>query len=495
MSMNKGSNKGHSKGTKPKGKAESKLGVSPKDSREPKGRKAVLNDTVLLESMLASTNDALVFTDREGIIIKISKAYASFLGKKVEECIGRHIADIIENTRMPVVMETGVAEIAQLQKIKGHTIIATRIPIKKNKKVIGSFGRVIFKDLRELSSMHDHILDLQENLNLYKTKFESLSSTHYSIDDIIGRSRLVTAAKENMMRFSNSNSNIIIFGESGTGKELFAHAIHSMSSRSESPFISVNCSSIPSELLESEFFGYVEGAFTGSKKGGKLGLFHAADKGTLFLDEIGDLPLHMQAKLLRAIQEKEVRRIGATVSEKVNVRIIAATNKDLLKMVNGGLFRDDLYYRLNVLMLVIPPLRDRMEDMPILVNELLLKIADKNSVIINGIDEEALKSLYGYSWPGNVRELENVLERATNFLGTDRVIHKEHILLNSNKENTGINLSGELKTVMNRMERHVIESVLIKNNGNRTKSAKELGISRTSLYEKMEKHELNNVKE
>ena len=448
-----------------------------------------INDRILLNSMMASTNDAIVFTNREGIIIKMSKAYSTYLNKSLDECIGKHVIDVIQNTRMHKVMETGVAEIAQLQEINGRTMIATRIPIKHNGKIIGAFGRVVFKDLRELSSMHESILELQNNLNAYRDKFESLSSSHYSIDDIIGKSDIIINTKSVVRKFAKGKSNVLILGETGTGKELFAHAIHALSERRNKPFLSINCASIPSELIESEFFGYVDGAFTGSRRGGKLGLFHAADKGTLFLDEIGDLPLYMQVKLLRALQEKEIRRIGANFNEKIDVRIIAATNKKLIDMVNANKFREDLYYRLNVVSITIPPLRERLEDIPLLVKELLFRISSKNGILIEGIDDDAIKLLQTYNWPGNIREMENVIERSSNFLDKDRIIHKEHIYLNSD-DNLHVEFTGKLSEIVNRAEKTAIKNSLEANGGNKSKTARALGLSRTSLYEKMRKHNI-----
>ena len=465
------------------------IGANPSPVSEPLSYDTSLTDGLLLETMLASSNDAIIFTDKNGIIVKISEAYTKFLNKTVEDCVGRPVEEIIENTRLPVVMKTGQAEIAQLHEINGKTMIATRIPLIVDGKVVGSFGRVMFKDIRELKVMHANLLELQDSLHLYKSKFETLSAARYGIDNIIGNSASITSLKHLLRQVAASRSNVLILGESGTGKELFAHAIHSLSPRSHMPLISINCASFPTELIESELFGYVGGSFTGSRREGKMGLFHAADNGTLFLDEIGDLPLHMQVKLLRAIQEEEIRRVGATESEKVNVRIIAATNKDLLDMVKHGTFRDDLYYRLNVVNLSIPPLRERMEDLSLIVDELILKISEKNEIIINGIDEAAMTKLREYNWPGNIRELENVLERSAIFLGPDRIIHGREIELNNVSEINACH-SGSLKDYMANLEKSIIISTLNQNKGVKSATARALGLSRTSLYEKLEKYDL-----
>lgn len=204
-------------------------------------------------------------------------------------------------------------------------------------------------------------------------------------------------------------------GESGTGKELFAHSIHAGSMRRKAPFVCVNCGSIPEQLIESELFGYEEGAFTGARKGGKIGLFPAAHGGTIFLDEIGELPLPMQVRLLRVLQDREIQRVGSNVREKVNVRVVAATNRNLYQMVKKGEFRSDLYYRLNVVTLHLPLLRERKEDLPLLIRMILSKISKKENLGAIEISREAMDHLLRYDWPGNVRELENVLERAVNF--------------------------------------------------------------------------------
>lgn len=445
------------------------------------------NDSFLLNTMLTATNDAIVFTDKDGFITKMSDAYATFLKRDLKDCIGKHISQIIENTRMPIVLQTGVAEIAQLHEINGEKMIATRIPMKKNGEIVGSFGRVIFKNISELDALYTSISEMKKTLTLYKDKFNTLSSARYSLDDIIGNSQSLLRLKETVQKMGGSNSNILILGESGTGKELFAHAIHNSSNRCNMPLICVNCASIPWELMESEFFGYTEGSFTGGKKGGKIGLFHAADHGTLFLDEIGDLPIHMQVKLLRALQEREIRRIGSSVSEEVDVRIITATGKNLLELVHANKFRDDLYYRLNVVNIHIPPLRERLEDLPLLVDSLLQKIGKKNQVIIEGITAAAMNKLRNYNWPGNVRELENVLERSSNFLESDRTIHRRQIILNNKDIDLSKDISS-LKEYMDNAEKQFITHVIKSNKGNKSQTAKDLKISRTSLYEKLDKY-------
>lgn len=444
----------------------------------------------LLNTVMEATNDAIVYVNKEGIIEMFSNAYADFLEINKEDAIGKHVTEVIENTRMHIVAKSGRPEIAQVQKIKGRKMIATRIPVYANGKIVGAVGKVLFKDLDELHSLYVEINKIEKELNLYKDEFKKLNMAKYDLDSIVSKSDIMRELKELTARAAKTNSNVLILGESGTGKELFAHAIHNNSKRKNFPFVKVNCGAIPFELLESELFGYEEGSFTGAKKGGKIGKFKAADGGTIFLDEIGDLPMNMQVKLLRVLQDKEIERIGSNYSEKIDVRVIAATNKDLEKMVSEGLFRLDLYYRLNVVSIKIPPLRERKEDIPILANYLIKKISEAENVRVDKILDETLEYLKKYDWPGNVRELENILERAINFLDRDVVIRPQHLP----SKITGISSYKEiksLKSVLEEVEKQTIIDSLIIANGNKTLAANILDISRTSLYEKIMKYNID----
>lgn len=250
-----------------------------------------------------------------------------------------------------------------------------------------------------------------------------------TVDDIIGESESIIRVKKNALKAAESSSTILITGESGTGKEMFARAIHFHSSRGDRPFITINCAAIPEELLESELFGYEEGAFTGAKKGGKLGMFERANKGTIFLDEIGDMSIHLQAKLLRVLQEKEIQKVGGKSGVKVDVRIISATNKNLPELVKNGMFREDLYYRLNVLPIELPSLKERKGDIPLLVDYMVKVYSKKLDKNISGVSEEVLNMLEEYNWPGNIRELQNVIEFCIN-MTNGNIINDINILRN-----------------------------------------------------------------
>ena len=447
------------------------------------------NSNYFLDVMLNETGECIVFVDKKGNIEELSEAYANFLGVNRDAVIGKPVEEVIENTRLPDVIKSRKAELAQAHKINGRNMIASRIPIIRNGEVEGAFGRVLFKNVEELDKLYKKIGELTDELNFYEKSFMEANSSKYNADDIIGESPAMSQLKNTIKHVSFSKSNVLILGESGTGKELVAHAIHSEYFGDKKPFVCVNCAAIPSELMESELFGYEEGSFTGAKKGGKIGMFQAADGGTLFLDEIGEMPLHMQAKLLRVLQDKSVKKVGSNEAKKVNVRLIAATNRDLEKMVQDGTFREDLYFRLNVISLEIPPLRERIEDIPVIVDALIKKVSGNPYIEISGISPRALEYIKKYHWPGNVRELENVIEHAANFVDEGGLIQTKHLPSNV----TGIvesSYSKGLKEMLAEVERQAIIDALIKQGGSRTRAAKVLGLSRTSLYEKMEKYDI-----
>lgn len=453
------------------------------------------NTQLLSYVLMNDPSEKIVVVDRDGVVIELSNAYAEFLRVDREKSLGQHVTKVIENTRMHVVLKTGVAEMEATQEINGHRMIANRIPIFDNGQIVGAYGRVIFRDLQELDSLYNRVVKIEEELKYYKDNFTSSNTAKYSIGDIIGNSALIKEARDKIVRVGKSTSNVLIVGESGTGKELYAHALHLESPRKNQAFICLNCAAVPNELLESELFGYTEGSFTGAKKGGKIGILKAADGGTVFLDEIAEMSLPMQAKMLRVLQEREVQRIGATSPETVDVRIIAATNKDIKELVEQGLFREDLYYRLNVVQIPIPPLRYRKDDIPLLSKHFIEKANEKNRMNIKGISDEAMEYLMDYEWPGNIRELENIIEGAGNFIGEDGMITPHQlppqIAANASIVTKDENLAEQLEEV----EKNIILRSLMNNHGSKVATAKALGISRTSLYEKMQKHDISYSKE
>ena len=433
--------------------------------------------------IMDALEDAIVIVDRNGFIIDMSYEYRKFLNIR-GEVVGKHVTDVIENTRLHLVCKTGKKEFADLQKINTQSIIATRVPIIINGEIIGAIGKVLFKDTDDLGEMTKKIRTMEGEISKYKSALSLENSAKYDLENIITKNPEMLELKERIKSIAKTNSDILIQGESGTGKELFAHAIYQNSKRVGMPFVKVNCSAIPYELMESELFGYEEGAFTGARKGGKIGKFEAANGGIIFLDEIGEIPLNMQGKLLRVLEEREIEKLGSVKEKKVDVRVIAVTNRNLEKMVEDGTFRLDLYHRLNIVNLYIPPLRERIEDIEILSNHLVGKLAKFEEIDVFGISKETMEVLKTYPWYGNVRELKNTLERAINFLGDDNIIEPGHLPPNMliNLENIEVN---NLKESIENLERIEIVKALFATAGNKVEAARKLGISRTNLYKKI----------
>lgn len=446
-----------------------------------------------LESALESIFEGVVVVDKGGYITMLNRAYCEFLEVDPKEVIGKHVTDVIQNTRMHIVAQTGKSEVAEMQQIRDSNTVVTRIPIMKDGETVGAVGKVMFKDIKDLKMLAKKFSHLQSELEYYKEELRKVQGGNYTLENIIGSSEKIEWLKSIASKAARGSSTVLVLGESGTGKELFAHAIHNASLRRHGPFIKVNCAAVPENLLESELFGYDEGAFTGARKGGKPGKFELANGGTIFLDEIGDMTLGMQAKLLRVLQEREIERVGGTKSIKVDLRIIAATNRDLEGMIEKGEFRQDLYYRLNVITLQIPPLRERIEDIPVLSEALLNKINVQLNCEVEGIAPEAMELLLQYQWPGNIRELENALERAVNLMDDEPFILPEHLppqLRKRYRPKENDDSAKDLTEARSDAERQAILKALEAAGGNRTKAAKILGVHRSGLYQKLQKYNL-----
>ncbi|MFS0644422.1 sigma 54-interacting transcriptional regulator [Siminovitchia sp. 179-K 8D1 HS] len=443
------------------------------------------------ENALNQLSECILGVDDKGNVNFLSRSYANLLGiDDPNSVIGKHCTEVVENTRMHIVIQTGETEIGHLMKIGGKTVLATRIPIFQNGKITGAIGKIMFHDVDEFKALANRVQEMESKIAFYEKEMKRIRGAKYSFQSIVGNSAKIREVKNNAQKVARSRSTVLIKGETGTGKELFAHAIHLASPRSAGPFIPVNCAAIPKELLEAELFGYESGAFTGAKKTGKQGKFELANNGTLFLDEIGDLPLDMQAKLLRALERKEIERIGGTTSKKIDVRIIAATNQDLWEMTREGSFRDDLYYRLNVFMLDIPSLRERKEDIIPIASHLMQKLNGEMGVNVTAMNGAVQQVFLSYHWPGNIRELENVLERSMNVVENDGLIQMHHLPVYLRKRRSSMETDGifSLKNQMEEAEKRAILKALEKTEGNRQKAAKLLGIHRASLYRKIEKY-------
>ncbi|NQD67500.1 sigma 54-interacting transcriptional regulator, partial [Bacillus haikouensis] len=375
---------------------------------------------------------------------------------------------------------------------KRKEVIVNVAPIIVNGKLKGSVG--VIHDMSEIQSLTQELDRARRIIRTLEAK--------YMFEDIIGDSEEMQLAIEQAKLGAKTPATVLLRGESGTGKELFAHAIHNASDRKFNKFLRVNCAALSESLLESELFGYEEGAFSGAKRGGKRGLFEEADKGSIFLDEIGELSANTQAKLLRVLQENEIVRVGGTKSISINVRVIAATNVNLEKGIADGSFREDLYYRLNRMPIQIPPLRNRKKDIPLISETLIAKINQDYGRNVDGITKDALKRLMEYRWPGNVRELENVLGRAIIFMKynetTIDVHHLPPLESSSRKADeysmkSRVSADKDLNSQLEEYEKKIIQEVLEQNNGNKTAAAKTLNVSVRNLYYKLEKYNIETT--
>lgn len=447
----------------------------------------------LLEAILNSTQDAISVVDEKGLGVYINPAYTRMTGLTEKDVIGK-----------PATVDIAEGESIHMQVLK------TQKPIKNAFLKVGPNGRHVIVDIApvfikgklrgSVGVIHDitDMRNLTKELEQAKQIIRNLEAK-YTFDDIIGEHPTLMQSIDRAKKAADTPVTVLLRGESGTGKEIFAHAIHNASSRKNNQFIRVNCAALQESLLNSELFGYVEGAFTGASKGGKKGLFEKANGGTIFLDEIGEISPNTQAKILRTLQEKEIIPVGGNQPINIDVRIIAATNIDLEKAVEEKAFRKDLYYRLNVFPIYISELKDRRSDIYLLCTHLIRKFNQEYGRNVNDISEAAIQVLMDYHWPGNIRELENVIGRAMiNMKIGEKTIDFHHLpilltnkkLLNNTnypKQNTD---DTSLKSFLEESEKNYIRELLNKNENNKTKTAKELEISIRSLYYKLEKYQL-----
>jgi len=444
-----------------------------------------------LETGLEHLPEGIIMVDTAGYITSITNSYCEFLGVKKEQVIGKHVTKVIENTRMHEVVQTGIPEIGDMQRIKDKDVVVMRIPIRVNGEIVGAIGQLMFQDVSDLTKLAAKLQITEKKLEYYKQEYQRWQKSRYSIKNIIGKSQEVIKLKEMVNKVAQYHSTILLRGESGTGKELIAHAIHEASNRGNAPFVRVNCAAIPKELLEAELFGYEEGSFTGAKKKGKPGKFELAEGGTIFLDEIGDMPLEMQVKLLRVLQEKEVERVGGAGVIPIDARVIASTNRNLEQMIAQKNFRYDLYYRLNVVTLLLPNLREMREDIEAITDYLIEQLNEEFGTRVDGISEEVRSLFMSYNWPGNVRELRNTLERAVNVIEGTRIRLKDlPIYLQELDQQPHRLVAGDsmLNREIETAEKKAIVSALKKANYNKLKAARLLDVHRATLYRKMQKY-------
>jgi transcriptional regulator with PAS, ATPase and Fis domain len=445
----------------------------------------------MMKLILDSIHNGVMITDANGYVTHFNRPYGEFLGVDPVAQIGKHCTKVIENTRMHIVAKTGVPEINQSHLIKGQRMVVQRIPIKKDGRVIAVFGQVMFKNVRDVGRLAKRLSLLESKVEHYEQELISLRSTRHTLESIVGDSGVMQTLKKEALKAAATQYPVLITGESGTGKELFAQGIHHASARRVYPFVRINCSAIPKDLLESELFGYEKGAFTGAHSGGKPGKLELAKHGTVFLDEIGDLPLPMQPKMLRVIEDREFERIGGTSVIRSDFRLIAATNQNLEEMLADRRFRKDLFYRLNVIPLHIPPLRERREDILPLVRHFLNQAAEEAFLPEITLDPDAEDIFRSYHWPGNIRELSNVLERILSSLegNTIQLSDLPFYLYRSRKIASKLS-AVSIRDVQSRAEKEAILHALRLTRYNKSRAATMLGIHRTHLYKKIKKYGL-----
>ena len=431
-----------------------------------------------LEILLNSMNKAVVSIDKEGNIDKYNVKFKEIFNMRDDNIDGENIFQLLDFIKKP-----------STNDLKKHkTGVFYYKENSRNLKGIYNVSEIAVKN-----KLKGYVIDFIENKDAIKNYNKINKDYKITLDNIISESEIMEHTKQKALIASKSNSTVLITGESGTGKELFARAIHNHSDRVDNTFVTVNCAAIPDNLLESELFGYEEGAFTGAKKGGKLGKFEIAHKGTIFLDEIGDMSLHLQGKLLRVLQERELDKIGGKSNILIDVRVIAATNKNLVELVEKGQFREDLYYRLNVIPITLPALRQRKDDIPLLIDYMIKEYAHKLNKEVIGIEDDAKKTLIDYSWPGNVRELQNVIEYSIN-MSNSSLLNLDIIPNNikSKYYDEKSNKYEDIRTLED-LEKEEISKALNKfkhYKKDKELAAKALGISRATLYRKLEKYNL-----
>ncbi|KON82870.1 Fis family transcriptional regulator [Rossellomorea marisflavi] len=438
-----------------------------------------------LEGVIEAIHDGILVIDRSGTVQLINEEYTQITGVKRDQIIGKPLLQVRPSAKLPQVLKDGRAREGVFRKEKSMEYVVDMAPIIKDDEVVGAVS--VCKSIPEVYQLSEELKRSRKRVQQLKQAFGRIHQSTYTFSHIIGQNKDLLHMIERAKKAAATNLSILLTGESGTGKELVAQSIHHTSSRSSSPFVPVNCAAIPSALLESELFGYEKGAFTSSNEDGKSGLFELAHGGTLFLDEIGDMPVDLQSKLLRVLQEGTFRKIGGLEEQKVDVRIIAATNKDLPSMVANKKFREDLFYRINTIQLAIPPLRKRKDDIPAILTSLLKEQGNTNIQVA----PQAMSTLHQYEWPGNIRELKNAVHYAISMC-EGSTISVEH-LPDTIRPTTGYRPTDRprlLEDVLRDTEREVIVSVLNKTGTSvvgKKAAAKQLGISLASLYNKLSK--------
>jgi transcriptional regulator with PAS, ATPase and Fis domain len=433
--------------------------------------------------------EGCLIVDREARVVMINDRYAARLGVDPAKVIGQEIESFLPNSLMRQVVVTGKPILLEIFETHGQVFLVIRMPVRDDDgEVVGAMAFALYSDLEALKPLFDRFSQLRTELASVHKKLAEARRSKYTFSSFIGNSPATMEAKRLARRAAHMGAPVLLHGETGTGKELLAHAIHAGGARAERPFVTVNVAAIPENLLEAEFFGVAPGAYTGAERKPRPGKFELADGGTLFLDEIGDMPLALQSKLLRVLQDQEFEPLGSNRVIRVDVRILAATSRDLAAMAADGRFRKDLFYRLNVLTIPLPPLRERLDDLPMLCEHLLEKTGSKTGSPGRELSPGAMELLRRHAWPGNVRELQNVLERA--MMNTDAhtlqvADFKELEVLPRRAEADILPQGCTFAEAVAEAEHRILASALEDCHGNVAEAARRLGIGRATFYRRM----------
>lgn len=443
--------------------------------------------------------DAVSILDTSGKYLYANEKWFELTKLDPSKILNRYAWDVFPDTGVRPVLSTHEPVIGHVVSVEDTKLFTSYYPIIKNDKFIGVLIFVFLNGMKNAINFSRMVSSLQQELSDYKSRVDTLCNANYSISNIIGESPAVKRLKEQIISAARTRSTVLIEGETGTGKELVAHSIHMLSPRNAARLVRINCAAIPEELMESEFFGYVGGAFTGAHKNGKVGKFELANGGSIFFDEIDQLPLAMQSKLLRVLQENEIERVGGNELLPVDVRVISATNTSLEDLVEKKAFRRDLFYRLNIFKIKVPPLRERKEDIPLLVKSLVFKLNYHLGMDFSKVEDDVIDCFLSYNWPGNIRELQNVLECAMNNASEDtlELRHFKDFLEQLHWQEKSVFVQDAaysrpslLQNLSDQEAQALIGEMLRKYNGNKREVAHQLGISRTILYKKLNKYQM-----
>jgi transcriptional regulator with PAS, ATPase and Fis domain len=459
----------------------------------------------VLAHFLTNPFEATTVVDQQGIVRYMSPIHERFFDIKPGGAVGRHATEVIENTRVHNVAETGKAEIGLLHEMRGVTRVVRRHPVRNSRgQTVGAIGQIMFKGPEQLQALSNELTKLKSEVAYYRRELNDLRNRSYGLDQMVGESLAMQRLKQQIVKVAPLDIPVLLTGESGTGKELAAHAIHKLSHRREGTMVMVNAAALPSTLVESEFFGYEAGSFTGAERKGRKGKIEQADGSTLFFDEVGDMPAEVQVKLLRVLQDGSFQRLGGNDLRHSNFRLISASNRNFEAMIAEGTFRLDLFYRIGGVTVRLPALRERLEDIPLLAELALNQFTERHGQRPKRLSAGALEFLRKQRWPGNVRQLMHVVERAAIFSASDIIEADDFGLIEPGTSDTwraplandrrdgdppqlhgGIAEQTRVSCAVEKVEEHLIRQAMTRYRSNKKRVARELGISRSYLYKRL----------